>query len=53
MLALGDVPLSAVGQEAVDKVRAKILRSDASPATVLRGIIMPIRAVLRHAHRRG
>jgi integrase len=53
MLALGDVPLSAVGQEAVDKVRAKILRSDASSATVLRGIIMPIRAVLRHAHRRG
>jgi integrase len=53
MLALGDVSLSSVGQEAVDNVRAKILKPDASPATVLRGVIMPIRVVLRHAHRRG
>jgi integrase len=53
ILALGDVSLAAVGQEAVDQVRAKILRPGASPATVLRGVISPIRAVLRHAHRRG
>ncbi len=53
MVALGDVTLAAVGQEAVDEVRAKILRTDASPATVLRGVISPIRAVLQHAHRRG
>jgi integrase len=51
--ALGDVSLAVVGQEAVDQVRAKILRPEASPATVLRGVISPIRAILRHAHRRG
>jgi integrase len=52
-LALGDVMLRAVDQAAVDRVRDKLLDKDASPATVRRGIIAPIRAVLRHAHRRG
>jgi integrase len=52
-LAIGDLPLAAVDQAAVDRVRAKLLQSDASPATVRRGVITPIRAVLRHAHRRG
>jgi len=53
MLALGDVRLAEVGQEAVDNVRAKILKPDASPATILRGVVSPIRAVMRHGHRRG
>lgn len=53
LVALGDVPLSAVTQEAVDRVRDKMLAPDASPATVRRGVIAPIRAVLRHAARRG
>lgn len=52
-LALGDVMLRAVDQAAVDRVRDKLHGRDASPATARRGIIAPIRAVLRHAHRRG
>lgn len=51
--ALGDVPLSAVDQAAIDKVRERTLAPDASPATVRRGVIAPIRAVMRHANRRG
>jgi integrase len=50
---LGDASLAAVNQEAVDRVRRTLLGPNASPATVRRGIITPIRAVLRHAHRRG
>lgn len=53
LLALGDVPLRAVDQEAVDKVRNKILAPNAAPATINRGVITPIRAVMRYAHRRG
>lgn len=51
--ALGDVTLAAVDQAAVDRVRGRMLAPDASPATVRRGVIAPIRAVLRHASRRG
>lgn len=50
---LGDVPLNAVDQDAVDRVKRGTLASDASPATIRRGVIAPIRAVLLHAHRRG
>lgn len=53
LAALGDVSLAAVDQAAVDQVCRRILRPGASPATVLRGVIAPIRAVMRHAHRRG
>jgi integrase len=50
---LGDVRLAAVDQEMVDRVRKAILSPEAAPATVRRGVIVPIRAVLLHAHRRG
>jgi integrase len=53
LTALGDVPLAAVDQSAVDEVRRSILSATASPATVRRGLITPIRAVLMHAQRRG
>jgi integrase len=49
----GDVPLAAMTQARVDEVRDKLLKPGASPATVRRGIIVPIRAILMHAHRRG
>ena len=52
LTALGDVPLSAVDQSAVDHVRRSILSPTASPSTVRRGVITPIRAVLMHAQRR-
>jgi len=51
--ALGDVPISAVDQEAVDRVRDRVLRPNPSPSTVRAMVITPLRAVLNHAHRRG
>ncbi len=49
----GDVSLSAINQEAVDLARAAILRPDAAPGTVKRNLIVPLRAVMIHANRRG
>lgn len=51
--ALGDVTLGSIDQEAIDHARDRMLGPSPSPATVRRGIIAPIRAVIRHAHRRG
>lgn len=53
LLALGDISLTSIDQESIDRVRQHILSPSASPGTVRRGIIVPIRAVLLHAHRRG
>jgi integrase len=47
--ALGDMPLSQVDQHAIGCVATAILAPSASPATVRRGVIVPIRAVLNHA----
>lgn len=51
--ALGDVPLSAVDQAAVNRIAGKLLRPGAKPATLTRSIIIPLRAVMRHAHKQG
>src|SRR4029077_20052786 len=51
--ALGDVTLAEVNQEAVNRVRHQILQPDASPATILRGVISPIRTVLNYAAAQG
>ena len=51
--ALGDVTLAEVNQDAVNKVRRLILKPDASPATILRGVISPIRTVLNYAALQG
>jgi integrase len=51
--ALGDIRLAAVDQTTIDRCRRLILTAETSPATVRRGVIVPIRAVLLHAHRRG
>lgn len=51
--AIGEARLDQVDQEMVDRVRAKVLGANAAPATVRRGIVTPIRAVMRHAQRRG
>ena len=50
---LGDVQLGAINQTTIDRARRLVLAPEASPATIRRGIIVPIRAVLLHAHRRG
>src|SRR5215472_2449000 len=53
LLALGTARLSDIDQGTVARLKARVLRPDALPATVSRRIIVPLRAVLRHAHRRG
>lgn len=53
MRALGDVSLSDVNQEAIDRIRPIVLAPDVAPATVTRSLIAPIRAVLTHSQKRG
>lgn len=48
-----ETPLERIGQEQVDRARSIVLRPGAAPATVKRNLIVPLRAVLRHAERRG
>lgn len=47
-----DTPLGKIDQEAVDEARDKLLRKDAGPGTVRRGLIVPLRAILIHAAKR-
>lgn len=49
----GNAPLRSIGQEAVDTARSVILKPDASPGTVRRNLIVPLRAILNHAAWRG
>lgn len=50
---IGDVPLSDLdGHALMAKGRAS-LKPGATPATVKRGVVVPLRAVLVYAHRRG
>jgi hypothetical protein len=46
LLYFRDKPISAINQEAVDKARDAILEPDPAPATVLRNLITPLRAIL-------
>jgi integrase len=47
------VQLSAIDQGAVIRLKNTMLAAGAVSATVIREIVTPLRAVLRHAHRRG
>jgi integrase len=51
--ATGDVPLSAMDQAQVNKLKATMLRPIVRPATVQREVVVPIRSVLMHAYRLG
>lgn len=53
LLALGTATLGEIDQGTVARLKKTVLRPGASPSTVSRGIIVPLRAILRHAHRRG
>jgi len=44
-----DPPLSQVDQDLVTRLRDQMLRHNPAPATVLREIIVPLRAVVEHA----
>jgi integrase len=48
-----DVPLAAIDEGTIARLRTAMLRPSASPATYAREIIVPLRAVILHAHRRG
>lgn len=50
---IGDAKLSQIDQSMVNRVKAAILKPEASPATVLRGIISPIRTVMNFANMQG
>ena len=50
---LGALPLRSVNQAELDKVRDRLHPKGAAPATIRRGIVAPVRAVLWHAQRRG
>jgi integrase len=51
--ALGDVSLAAIDQQTVVDLKRRMLRPDAAAGTYVREIIMPLRAILRHAERLG
>lgn len=54
--AIGDRPLAAIDQVVVDSARAAMFPASAgntSPATQLRNLVTPLRAVLNHAWRRN
>lgn len=48
-----DLPLRQIDQAAIDRACRVLLRPNAAPATRLRNVITPTRAVLQHAARRG
>lgn len=48
-----DTPIDRIDQAAVDRARGMLLRPGASPATVRRNLITPLRAILSHGARRG
>src|SRR5262249_3686205 len=45
-----NIPLAAIDQDRLARLRTAMLRPDASPATYTREIIAPLRAVILHAH---
>jgi len=51
--ALGPAKLAGIDQDAITKLVRTVLPPGVSPATITRELITPLRAVLRHAHRRG
>jgi integrase len=53
MQTLGDVSLAAIDQQTAIELKRRMLRSEAAPGTYVREIIMPLRAILRHAERLG
>lgn len=50
---LGDVSLQQIDQDAINHLIKHMLRPDAKSATILRGVITPVRAVMLHAAKRG
>ena len=53
LLVIGTITLGEIDQGTIARLKTAVPRPGASPAIVSRGIIVPLRAILRHAHRRG
>jgi integrase len=51
LIAAGDVKLKDVNQQLANRIARRMLSPEASPATVKRGVITPLRAILNHAYR--
>jgi integrase len=51
--AVGDTPLREMTQETLNRLQRKLLRPNPAPATVLREIITPVRAVVNYAVEQG
>lgn len=49
----GEVPLDKIDQSALDKAREALCRPDASSATFVRNVLVPLRAIMVHAYKRG
>jgi integrase len=50
---IGDLPLRKIDQQLAIELKERMLRPDAAPGTYTRAIVMPLRAILHHAHRLG
>jgi integrase len=51
--ALGDVALGQVDQETAIVLKRRMLRPDATARTYVAEVVMPLRAILNHAHKLG
>lgn len=50
---IGDVPLGTIDQDTATRLKHEMLRPSAGPAAYTREVIVPLRALLLHAHKRG
>lgn len=53
MRHFGRMPLRAINQDSIDAARGIVITADAAPGTVRRNLIVPVRAILMFAARRG
>jgi integrase len=51
LLAMGDLPLAQIDQQNASELKDKLMRPDAAPGTYTRAIVMPLGAILHHAHK--
>jgi hypothetical protein len=51
--ALGKATLGLINQETAISLKKRLLSATASPATYAREVIVPLRAILNHAHKLG
>ena len=51
--AMGDLPLGEINQQKAIELKDRMLAPDAAPGTYTRAIVMPLRAILHHAHKLG